>query len=151
MELKYLGKIISYKVLRDFILNNNLSTEDTIFLHSKNFDDLVIEYKDTYNQSMPSPFEILKVYVEESKDEKVPIDRIGILRYKNIPYETLRFNGYEYKVEEIFHRCGHCGGLINNQGKTLEGVQWNRAANYLDHSSNPKIQHIWGDCCKQKK
>lgn len=150
MELKYIGKIISYKVLRDYILDNSLNSSDKVFLNSQNYLELAIEYGNTYGGDMPQPFSILKVTIEESKDGKVPINRIGISRFENLRTDIIRIGGFDYELDEVFYRCGLCGNLINRDGAVLSGIERKRAIRYLDSYSKPNVQHIWGNCCAGK-
>lgn len=151
MELRYIGKIISYKVLRDYILDNRLNSGDKIFLNSKEYLELVKEFKNTYNENIPHPFSILKVFIEESKNQIVPVNRIGISRFENLPAGIIRIDGFDYELDEVFYRCGHCGNLINKDGETLNGIERKRAIRYLESYSKPNVKHIWGDCCPLKR
>lgn len=151
MELRYIGKIISYKVLRDYILDNSLNSNDKIFLNPKEYLELVKEFKNTYNENIPQPFAILKVFIEESKSDIVPVNRIGISQFENLPVDVIRINEFDYELDEVFYRCGNCGNLINRDGEILNGVERRRAIRYLEDYSKPNVKHIWGDCCAHKR
>ena len=79
-KIKYIGKTITYRLLRDTILDENLTENDTIILNSKNFDDIVIEYLEDYGKSMTFPHLLLGVLIREKDGESIPENRIGILK-----------------------------------------------------------------------
>ncbi|MBP1645297.1 MAG: hypothetical protein H6Q16_872 [Bacteroidetes bacterium] len=81
MEYKYIGKNISYKMLKEAILNFNLNEDYTIVLNYNNFDDIVLEYRDIYSEEMIFPHYLLGVEIrEEENNESVPQNRIGIIK-----------------------------------------------------------------------
>lgn len=75
----YIGKNITILALRDFILDQGLSEDDKIHLHQTNFDDIIIEYRDTYKSSIYDPYFLLGVSVTKDPFKTVPVNRIGIL------------------------------------------------------------------------
>ena len=79
-ELKYIGRSISIKLLIDAIHEFELSQDDTIFLHPISFEGIILEYRDTYKESISFPFALLGVLIEEDRNNRVPRDRIGVLR-----------------------------------------------------------------------
>ena len=81
MEYKYIGKNISYKMLKEAILNFNLNEDYTIVLNYNNFDDIVLEYRDIYSEEMIFPHYLLGVEIrEEDYGESVPRNYIGIIK-----------------------------------------------------------------------
>lgn len=70
---KYIGKI-TYKSLRDFILDEELTENDSIKLNSLNFDDLILEFREFYNESFKEPIAILGININE--DSQTPKDRV---------------------------------------------------------------------------
>ena len=81
MEYKYIGKNISYKMLKEAILNFNLNEDYTIVLNYNNFDDIVLEYRDIYSEEMIFPHYLLGVEIrEEDYGGSVPRNYIGIIK-----------------------------------------------------------------------
>lgn len=151
MELKYIGKVLSYKVLRDYIIDNRLNSGDKIFLNSSDFNDLAKEFREVYNECMPQPLPILSVFVEESLNNKVPLNRIGISKFENLPEWVIRYYEFDYKSHEVFYQCGYCGNLINSNGDLLTTIEKKRAITYLNNKINSATKHIWGNCCITKR
>ena len=79
-EIKYIGRSISIKTIIDAIHKFELTDTDTILLNAYNFDDIVIEYREIYGESINIPYLELTVLIEEDKSKRVPKDRIGILK-----------------------------------------------------------------------
>ena len=56
IQLHSLKGGITIKAIRDSILDFKLNENDSIILNSWNFDDIVIEYRETYQESISVPF-----------------------------------------------------------------------------------------------
>ena len=54
---------ITIKYLRDFILDDSITTEDTILVHPRDFDEIIIEYRKTYEEPIRIPFILLDVLI----------------------------------------------------------------------------------------
>ena len=79
MQLKYIKDGITIKALRDFILDNGVSERDVIFLHFVDFDNIVLEYRATYNEAIQIPYTIIGVLIKEDRTAKVREGQIGIV------------------------------------------------------------------------
>ncbi|WP_442846227.1 hypothetical protein [Leeuwenhoekiella sp. H156] len=79
-EIKSVKQRITYRLLRNTILDENLSENDTIILNSKNLDDVVIEYLEDYGESMTFPHILLGVLIREPDGEQIPMNKIGIIK-----------------------------------------------------------------------
>lgn len=77
-ENKYIGLPINFTKIRDFIVDSKITEEDIILLNSRNFYDLMEEYRVMYKTSMPIPYKFLGVILEE--DSTVPEDRISVIK-----------------------------------------------------------------------
>lgn len=84
-QIHYLGKRITIRTLRDFILDNELREIDTILLHPTNFDDIVIEFRDTYHTSIDIPYFLIEVMISEDFERKVPFNRVGVVKNDQDP------------------------------------------------------------------
>ena len=78
-ELKII-KIVTVKSVRDFILDNALTENDTLLINTNNIDDIALEYRATYGESIKYPYFLLGVLIEEDTSGKVNKGRIGIIR-----------------------------------------------------------------------
>ena len=85
-ELKYIGKQITIKTLKDYIVDCILE-DKVILLNSQNFDNIVLEYRDFYNESMEIPYSILGILITEDNTKKVPLDRIGLINDDNFDHK----------------------------------------------------------------
>jgi hypothetical protein len=82
-ELKYIGSKVTIKALRDFILDSEITENDTILLNPINHDDIVLEYREIYSESINLPYILLGVLIEEDKNNQVPENRIGLIQHTN--------------------------------------------------------------------
>lgn len=151
MEIKYIEHKISIKSIRDFILDFGLTENDTIILNSINFDDIVLEHREIYNESFEAPYLILSVLIKEDTQKKVPQNRVGII--KNDTNSIRKINEYddsEFYDEEVAFRCGWCGNIVAENGEVLEGEERRRKIKYIESHPNPSVKHINGMCCRDR-
>lgn len=150
---KYWGSI-RIKHLRDYILDNKVSECDLVKLHPLNWDDLIIEYRETYGESMPLPFVFLGVLVKEdtsakSKKDQILVDRNTVNEALFPDYDQDEFA--EDEIIEIF-RCTRCGNLADFDGLVLE--EETRAdlikKLYSVDTKSIKTTHLIGSCCKNR-
>ncbi|WP_299769005.1 hypothetical protein [uncultured Dokdonia sp.] len=146
-ELKYISGKITYRLLRDIILDERLTNEDTIILNPSCFDDVILEYRDTYGESMTFPHLLLGVLIREKDDERIPIRRIGILRNDDISDRNIEINTFNYYDGEIVYRCGWCGSIVDKNGIVLNGYDRERSINYIQNYKNSIVHNVPGNCC----
>ncbi|MTI31417.1 hypothetical protein [Xanthovirga aplysinae] len=144
---KYIGKQITIKKLRDFIIDNKLTENDSILLHTLDFDNIVLEYKEFYKESLIEPFLILNVLIKEDARREIPFNRIGILKNDFRSVRTKTEINYDLYEGEVAYRCGLCGNIIDDQGNDLIGPERERIINYLEKFPNPTVKHKLGKCC----
>lgn len=107
MEIKYIRNRITIKSIRDCILDFGLTEKDTLILHSNNFDDIVLEHREIYNESFASPYLILGVLIKEDTQRKVPNNRVGIIKNDEDSIRKLDNNPTsEFYDGEVAFRCG---------------------------------------------
>lgn len=70
---------ISYEMLQEFILDNNLTENDTILLHPFDYDLVATEYINENNLSMFRPVEILGTRVLEDTTDEVKRRHIYVM------------------------------------------------------------------------
>ncbi|WP_159635680.1 hypothetical protein [Sphingobacterium composti Ten et al. 2007 non Yoo et al. 2007] len=140
---------INYLNLRNLILDKGLTMEDTIVLSTENFDDLILEYREIYKESMPIPHILLGVLIREAENEFVPLQSVIIIKddTKSIRYLEAE-DDFNYYEGEIFYRCGYCGNVVNNLGLVLEGQERKRAINYHENYQYKIVKHVDGKCCR---
>ena len=68
--------IVSYNGIRHFILDRKLKEDEIIQINIRAFDNLVLEFREFYSESMPRGLKILGVKVEESFDLDMTMVRI---------------------------------------------------------------------------
>ncbi|MEO7283953.1 hypothetical protein [Gelidibacter sp.] len=146
-EIKNIGKKITLLLLRDLILDENLTEDDTIILNSKNFDDIVIEYLEHYGQSMTFPHLFLGVLIRETEGETIPQNKIGIIKDDDESVRIDMSKEFDYYDAEIVYRCGWCGNVVDEKGKELEGYNRERAINYIENFKTAIVKHTNGKCC----
>lgn len=147
-EIKYIGREISYKKLRDVILDELIGEDDTIVLNSIDFENLALDYRIQYGNSLKTPHLLLKVLIRESEVEKIPLNRIGILRNDKESVRIIKSGFFSYDGE-VIHRCGFCGDVVDEGGKVLEGPERKRAIHLIE-KMGAEIQNIYGKCCEKE-
>ena len=149
------GKI-NLKTISDYILDASVSEQDTILLNGQNYEDIILEYRDTYNEPISIPFYLLRVHIVEDKAKKTPINKIGVL--KNDPQRFDR--DYDPKlirelqltnlqdIEKIIYRCGRCGNIVNSDGSLFSKEKRNEKVDSIyEHEGRVVFFHVHGDCC----
>lgn len=147
LEIKHIGKRITYKYLRDIILDENLTDSDTIILNTKNLDNIILEYLDTYHISMTFPHLLLGVLIREAEGETIPLNRIGILKDDDESIQETEGSGFDYYDGEVIYRCGWCGNIVNENGKELGAFDRNKAIHYIKNHENAIVKKTHGKCC----
>lgn len=147
-ELKYIGQQITIRSLRDFILDLGLTQENVILLHPINFDDIVLEYRQIYNESILLPYSLLGVLIKEDKSRKIPKNRVGLIS-NNIEsvLEIEQDDFTRYYDIEVAYRCGWCGNIVSENGEVLADEERQEAIEYISSSPNPVVKLKHGKCC----
>ncbi len=143
--VKYIGEI-RLKSIRDFIIDNRLAETTAITLHQRNFDDIVLEYRDFYGESIEIPFIYLGVRIMEDETNKTPQDRIRVVYYEPLePSESIN-------LEEIIYRCGWCGNVVDFDGERLDPqIKSEKIALLEKYRNELTIKSTTGYCCIDKQ
>ncbi|WP_372800882.1 hypothetical protein [Lutibacter sp.] len=159
-QIDYIGRKITIKAIRDYILDYELSENDTILLHPTNFDDIVLEYRETFSESINLPYFLLKVWISESFNYTIPHGRIGIIKNDkdpNRPCNNLsnedfleQDKSFDFLDGEVVYRCNWCGNIVDAKGIPLNGYERDRIIDYLQNYDNPIVEHKNGECCPEK-
>ena len=145
MNLQYIG-IINLKSIHSFILDNNLKNVK-IGLNQFDMDELSEEYRETYDEALKEPFYIQDTLIEE--DSTVPRGRmlIGNTEYRQPNNNLSDFPSIDYS-NEVVHRCGWCGSVVDYDGKELEPQVRELKIELLEkHIRKISVKHVKGKCC----
>lgn len=149
-ELINIGAI-TLKSLRNTILDLSLTSSNIIILHPNDFDDLALEYRDFYNESLFSPFVFIGVPVIPSDNNSVPLSRIKI-DYDETSH-ILQSECYEESFPPFYtvYRCGWCGNVVAEEGSLLSNSTRAEHIRIIEKFGT-EITHIKvnGMCCKDK-
>ena len=125
-----------------------IGEDDTIVLNSIDFENIALDYRIQYGNSMKNPHLLLKVLIRESEVERIPLNRIGILRNDKESVRVIESGFFAYDGE-VIHRCGFCGDVVDEGGKVLEGHERKRAIQLIE-TIGTEIQNIYGKCCEKE-
>ena len=147
---------IDIKTLRNFILDNDISEHDTITLNQINFDNIVLEYRNSYNEGIPIPYYLLSVLIEDDTTGQVRHNTIGVIKNNNYisdDYES--FNNEEinsaHSYDDIY-RCGWCGNVVDHDGKEFDAdTRLFKIKIYETYQSTISLSVINGACCKDRR
>lgn len=79
MKQTFLSPKISIKDLRDYILDNGITDNDTILINTLDFDNLVLEHREYYKESIPIPYLLLGVLIREDESGSIPKSFISVI------------------------------------------------------------------------
>jgi len=137
---------ISY--LRDFILSNNVTENDSISLNQHTFDELALDYRHTYGEPLTTPFIFLNVWI-----------KIAPTAYPFSSYATITRNDPKPDPEPLketiseakVYRCGYCGKLIDEFGYDLRGGIYEMALKRWKAHGDYIFVAAVGKCCEHKE
>lgn len=142
---------ICIKSLRDVILDFGLTDNDTIVLHTLNFDDIVIEHRETYRESIRIPFILLGVEIREDKEKRAYRDKILIIKNDDASKNYSTVQKEEYPPFETFYRCGWCGNVVDFDGACLSSEKRSEKIRLLEKfGSSINVKAVTGYCCEHK-
>jgi|GEM_PF-2521395 len=151
---------LTIKSIRDFIIDNGLSENDTVIINSLNFDDIILEYRQTYNESIVIPYYLLGVKVIEADNfNKVSLNQIKVILndpnrsfedYISINNRELKYSDLSFN-DKVVYRCGWCGNVVDEDGSEFSDEIKNYKINVLEKFKNQIVQtKIHGKCCLYK-
>lgn len=156
MKSPYLDYIrtISLKSIRDYILDNNITENDTILLNSDDFLNIALEYRQTYSEGIQYPYYLIRVMIKEDDYMKVPPGRIGIVKDDESRFE-MDYKGYENELDtsyenETIYRCGWCGNIVDFDGVQFDQETRNFKIRILQKfQSTVNVIQVNGQCCNR--
>lgn len=147
INTSYVGKI-TIQSLRYYILDYSLTENDTILLHQIDFDELALEYKETYNSSLSVPFVELGVLVDEDTGGIVPEGRVKVIKDDNRLQEIRAAVDTLSESDEIIYRCGWCGNVVDFVGAELHPQTRLHKINVVErHKYSVTEERVHGACC----
>lgn len=78
--IKSISRKILYKTLIDFIHKEKLTEDHVILLNTKNFDDVVLDFREFYGESMTFDHRLLGVEIAEDYTNTVRLNKLGIIK-----------------------------------------------------------------------
>ncbi|SMC94471.1 hypothetical protein [Pedobacter nyackensis] len=154
-SIEYIGKP-SIRTLRDFILDNSISENDTVLLNQIDFDELALEYRDDYKENLVVPYYLLTVLIKEDEMNSTPVGRIKVVKHDSErfagDYNNIKISGpSESYAYDIIYRCGWCGNVVDFDGRELEDSTKKFKISILEKFSRTvKQPSVNGECCKHR-
>lgn len=149
-ELKYIGKDITIKTIRDYIIDTGLTEDNAILLNSQNFDDIVLEYLEFYGESIEMPYYLVGILIGEDESGKIPHNRIGLIKHDDYELPIVYEETFDLFDGEKAYRCGYCGGIVDENGNELFDEDRERIIRYIENFENPIVSKAHGKCCREK-
>lgn len=145
-----LGRITINKI-REAILVLELTPEDTVLLNRRDFDNIVEEYRDTYGHSIPEPYYLLSILIDEDERGTVPSEHIVVLLDDSRPVrQRISAAAVQAEAEDTMtiYRCGWCGNVVGEGGRLLDSDTRLHHINVLSRESfQGQQKDTDGDCC----
>lgn len=145
---------ISIKGIIDLILELKLTENDSLLLHSNNFDDIALEYRETYKESIGFPYYLLNVLIIADNTHRVGVNKIGILKNsQNKANSNAVFNSPDesHRYDTIY-RCGWCGNVVDFDGNEFDPITRNHVIKiYETYTDTIEVVKVNGECCREKQ
>ena len=149
MLTHYIGNI-TIKSIRDYILDASITDEDTILLNQVDYDNIILEHRESYNESMTIPFLLLGVLVKEDDTYSVPANRVKVIQ--NDTYSARTVEEDEPDLYEPIYRCGWCGNVVDYDGKQLSDDMRRYKIGLIEkYSSDVIVKSTHGYCCRHRQ
>lgn len=149
-------KKIGLKYIRNYILDNNISENDTLLLNSENFDDLVLEHRTIYAQGITVPFYFLRVLITEDTQGCTSLNKIRIVRDDPARYEgdfdpkvrkDREFQSIPAQDKKIY-QCHHCCNIVKANGAKVSPETRAKQIGLLEQFKD-RLSSNWIDICKE--
>ena len=130
--------------LRNFILDNNIPDTDSISLSQEMFDEIALDFRNTYKEPIHLPFIFLNVWITIADRGSIGRNQAIITKDDTPPEEV--DNGPE--LPSIVYRCGYCGNYIDETGEALTGEPFRLAMLSWEKFGDIVFERAKGKCCK---
>lgn len=148
---KYIGKVITIAVVRQWIIQQKLTEADTVLLHPDNFDALAKEYRTTYSTRLPDPYFLLGALVDDAGDVNlVPVDRVLVLLDDSRHRRVMIAESFNILDDDgaIIYRCRFCRNLVSRDGQALKKDYRRQLIDLVKlRGDNDRIVEVNGRCC----
>jgi hypothetical protein len=153
---EYIGKP-SIRNLRDYILDKPVSENDTILMNQIDFDEMALEYRETYNENVPIPYYLLSVLIKEDENRLTPVGRIRVIKADSDRF----FNDYcqpkmtgpstDFQYDTIY-RCGYCGNVVDYDGSEFDDSTRRFKISVLEKFKYTITEKdLEGACCRNRR
>lgn len=142
--------------IKNYINDNSFEDDDCILINKLNFDDLILEYRNTYDESAPIPFFYIGILVTDEHKGKEPIlDRITTVKYNRNEIEGpdsfyrtgLNFNDLAPQDKTIY-RCHNCGNIVDWNGKEFPfDIKSYKISLFVNFGNVIFTEIVKGRCC----
>lgn len=157
-KVKFHLRAFTVKGIRDYILDHSVSNQDTFILSQYDFDELALDYRNTYAESIEVPYILLGVLIREDETNKIQKGTISHIkndlgRSAISERMDLKNSGPDSSYEfETIYRCGWCGNVVDYDGSELNNDTLAFQISVLDKFKNTINQpHVTGYCCRNKE
>lgn len=147
-----IGTLISIASVRNWILELKLTEADTVMLHPVNFDNLVLEYRQTYGQPMPDPYFLLGALVDEAGEFRIPKDLVLVLLDDDRPRRMFLAEDANNLADDdgVIYRCRYCGNIMSSEGEVLDGDVRRQMINLIKlRGRYNNVVAVHGLCCPE--
>ena len=77
-QLIYIGKDINLKVLEKTVAEHGLGNTNKIMLNPQDYNSIVVEHTQTFKETLPVPYTVHGVVIEEDNGKEIPYGTLGI-------------------------------------------------------------------------
>lgn len=146
-EVHYI-RFIEIKSLASFIRNRKLNKDDTIRVSLKCFDDIALNYRETYEEGIELPFFLDGVLIEPDMGGYIKNGYLGIIKDDiNNPSRLPIIQENILPIETVY-RCGWCGKIVDNQGDEHDRDTVARLIKLIERYGDDIVERVNGrNCC----
>jgi hypothetical protein len=137
------------KYLRDFILDKGVSDNDSIAFDERMFDELTLDFRNSYDEPIPEPFIFLGVWIKIADRGALKPNQALIIQNDPAPIPNQEVQN-NIRYEEV-PRCGWCGKLLDEHGDELMGDKFEVAMSRHKRYGEGIWMETTGNCCMHRE
>ncbi len=145
----YIGPALTIAALRNYIIDTALVEDQLVLMHPSDYDELALEYRETYNEHLPAPYMLLSVEIGASEKIWVPPGRVRVVEQNRSPHVTKQDYLSNSSPEEVY-RCGYCGNVVDYDGAQLDTGVRQRKIYAIQTNDAVVVTEVHGYCCPQE-
>ena len=135
---------INLESLRYFILDEHITAQDLLVLNMMDFDEVALQYREVYQQSVCNPFEYMGVSIALDTQNLVSQGAVMILEQ-----QALQQQAFFPEDDLVIYRCSICGNLVDYDGAELEETVWKEHQQLMrKHRHEIVMKTVEGFCCR---